>query len=386
MTMQDQQFSNDERNILSKHITKHPRWRLYAKSNTINSSDLRKVAVMRAALQALNINVQAVLADAAGDKITGTASSLPDITDEVLPDVVEETPEQLLQRAFEAMKVKQASEADHAKLDRVEVENIVAEYIRVNGSGPVNTVVVRDAVKVKVDVGVQHKQFPKLLDMANQRLTIMIPGPAGSGKSHAARSVAQALELPFYAHGAMEMRHELLGHVNQVTNEYVSQPFVEAYRNGGVVMLDEVDSWDSNATLALNGAIADRFVFLPNGERVDIHPDCIIMAGANTLGQGADSRYVGRNKLDAAFLNRFVFLPWDYDFDLEVAICGNKTVAKKIVELRRVAAEYGLDAVISPRDSINAAKLVAAGWTLDEAVEVTTLNKLPKDQWDIFGY
>ena len=340
--------------------------------------------------QVLNINVQAVLADAAGDAITGVAdkSFSPKAT-LVANDIVTgetETPEQLMQRAFEAMKVKQAQEADHAALDRVEVENIIAEWVSINGVGPKQTVVVRDAAKVKVDVGVQHKQFPKLLDMAAQRLCIMIPGPAGSGKSHAARSVAQALDLPFYAHGAMEMRHELLGHVNQVTNEYVSQPFVEAYRNGGVVMLDEVDSWDSNATLALNGAIADRFVFLPNGERVDIHSDCIIMAGANTLGQGADSRYVGRNKLDAAFLNRFVFLPWEYDFDLEVAICGNKTVAKKVVELRRKAEEYGLDAVISPRDSINAAKLVAAGWTLDEAIEVTTLNKLPRDQWDIFGY
>lgn len=391
MTMQDRQFSNDERNALSRSITKHPRWRVYAKANQINSGDLRKTAVMKAALQALNIKVEAVLADAAGDAIASVAAQAVDTdTDSAVADTdsaaADDSPEALLARALAAMKVKAASEADHATLDRGAVEQIVADYIAKNGTGPVKTVVI-DAVKdVRKDVGTQHKQFATLLQLAQLRLNIFVPGPAGSGKSHAARSVAQALDLPFYAHGAMEMRHELLGHVNQVTNEYISQPFVEAFRDGGVVCLDEIDSWDTNATLALNGALADGFVFLPNGERVERHADCVIICGANTLGQGADSRYVGRNKLDAAFLDRFVYLPWDYDYNLEAAICGNKDVVKKMIEMRAAADSYGLDCVISPRASVAISKLVANGFDLDSAVKIAVLNKLPVDQWDIFGY
>ena len=66
-------------------------------------------------------------------------------------------------------------------------------------------------------------------------------------------------------------------------------------------------------------------------------------------------------QLDAASLNRFVVLDWDYDSALELSFTNNRDWALHVQSVRRAADELQLRVVISPRATIYGAQLLAAG-------------------------
>lgn len=233
--------------------------------------------------------------------------------------------------------------------------------------------------------GHQHPLFKTLLRAASSRMAngfapnVWIAGPAGSGKTHAGHMLADALGLPFHLNGALSMAFELLGFIDAGGN-YHRTPFREAYENGGVYMFDEVDGSDNAALLALNAALANGHAAFPD-MAIKRHPNCIIIGSANTWGLGATAEYVGRAKIDAAFLSRFpVRLNWQYDTALEVAISGNEGFARRVIAARERAAQAGVKVLIDPRASQAGAALIAAGMTSDEAANLTYLANLSADQ------
>ena len=208
---------------------------------------------------------------------------------------------------------------------------------------------------------------------------IWIAGPAGSGKTHAVSSFAKLADLDFYYNGALSMPHELLGFID-ANGTYHRTPFRDAYEHGGVYLFDEVDGSDNSALLALNAALANGRASFPDGQ-VKRHADCRIVATANTWGLGATADYVGRSKIDAAFLSRFpVRLHWQYDTALEIAINGNPEFARRVQAARERARAAGLKVLIDPRATIAGAALIAGGFTHDEAAAMTYLANLSDDQ------
>lgn len=220
-----------------------------------------------------------------------------------------------------------------------------------------------------VKLGRQHFKFDKLLKRAALRdhkgcaYNIWLTGPAGSGKTTAAENVALALSLPFHFSGAVDNEYKLMGFIN-AAGVCIRTAFREAYEHGGVFLLDEVDGCHAGALLALNAALANGYCDFPDA-KVKRHPDCVIMAAANTWGTGATHDYIGRSKLDAASLDRFIMMEWPYDEDLERDTCGNPAWARKVQGLRKAAAQAGVKHVISPRASYVGAVMLAAGF--DEA-------------------
>jgi hypothetical protein len=191
--------------------------------------------------------------------------------------------------------------------------------------------------------------------------------------------LADLLGVAFHLNGAVNMPHELLGFID-AGGKYHGTPFREAYENGGVYMFDEVDGSDNSALLAFNAALANGHAAFPD-KRVTRHKDCIILASANTWGLGATADYVGRAKLDAAFLSRFpVKLDWQYDTALEIAISGNEQFARRVIAARERARAAGLKVLIDPRASQAGAALIANGFSEDEAAELTYLANLSIDQ------
>ena len=91
------------------------------------------------------------------------------------------------------------------------------------------------------------------------------------------------------------------------------------------------------------------------------HPEFRLIATANTYGHGGSNQYVGRCQLDAATLDRFTFLQWDYDQELEREIAGNDAWTDRIFSLRAAAARLGSRLIISPRATFEGARLLAAG-------------------------
>ncbi len=234
--------------------------------------------------------------------------------------------------------------------------------------------------------GHQHPAFKRLLTAASSRMAngyapnIWLAGPAGSGKTHAGHMLADAMGgLAFHLNGAISMPHELLGFIDAAGN-YHRTPFREAYEHGGIYMFDEVDGSDNSAILALNAALANGHATFPD-TKIKRHPACIIVASANTWGLGATAEYVGRAKIDAAFLSRFpVRIAWEYDTALEVAISGNEAFARRVIAARERARAAGLKVLIDPRASQAGAALIAAGMKPEEAAELTYLANLSKDQ------
>jgi cobaltochelatase CobS len=216
-------------------------------------------------------------------------------------------------------------------------------------------------------------------DLAGHRINAWLAGPAGSGKTTAARMAADALGLTFGPMGAMSQAHELLGFVD-ANGTFHETPFTRAYRAGGVCLLDELDSADASITLLLNGPLDNGLLTLPTGEVIERHPDFVCIGAGNTWGNGATAEYMGRNRLDGAFLDRFAGLDWAYDEALETALAGNAAWSGRVQSARRRAAAAGLKVLITPRASIRGAALIRQGLDADAVARMTYLRGLTPAQ------
>ncbi|NKB39644.1 MAG: AAA domain-containing protein [Ilumatobacter sp.] len=235
--------------------------------------------------------------------------------------------------------------------------------------------------------GHQHYLFNELIqavhtkDRKGHRKNVILKGPAGSGKSTGGFNLAKLLGFDFFYIGQTLMPHQIEGYVRQGDGVYQSTFFTQAYQRPSVLMLEEMDAWSPQATLVANPPLANGYMALPNGEMIDRHPDCIIIACANTWGHGATAEYVGRNKLDAAFLDRFAIrFDWNYDDALERAAADNDDLVSKVQTARFNADKAGLKVLISPRASIDCADMVRAGFTEKRAFELNFLSSLGRDQ------
>ena len=233
--------------------------------------------------------------------------------------------------------------------------------------------------------GHSHPQLAKLIRAATSRQddgfvpNLFLTGGTGVGKSHAAKQVAKALGLEFYAHGAMNQTFELLGFVDAAGNYHATE-FRRAFEFGGLVLFDELDSWGPDATLALNLPLSNGYCPFPD-RTVERHKDCIVIGAGNTWGTGATADFVGRNRMDAAFMSRFpIKIPFDADPALEIALAGDAAFARRVQAARERARAAGLKHLIDARQMRAGAALIAAGFTPDEAAQMTYLAGLSDEQ------
>lgn len=251
--------------------------------------------------------------------------------------------------------------------------NIVLE----NSNKPVQVVIgSNDVREVK---GYSHSMTPKVLRILSARLPLFLVGEAGSGKTHLVEQCAEALGLKFYCISvcAQTTASTLLGYMD-ANGRYVRSLFREAYENGGVFLLDEVDNGNPNVLSVLNASISNHVCSFPD-KMVPKHKDFVLCASGNTYGHGANRKYVGRLEIDGATLDRFVFVDIGYDEKLENNICGNKAYAKLIQSIRKRAQQLKLRNIISPRASINGVKLLSTGIDIKEVLKYTVFRDMPED-------
>lgn len=230
---------------------------------------------------------------------------------------------------------------------------------------------------------ITHKKFNTIIKVLQSRKriekNIMLVGPAGSSKSYLCSQVAKALNLSYHpmSLGSQSTMSSLIGYMNAYGN-YITTPIREAYENGGICTLDEVDSANSGVLTILNGMLSSDTYSFPD-KIVKKHENFVCIATANTYGLGADLNYVGRNRLDGATLDRFIVINIDYDEQLEEYLTKNKEWFNIVRKIRDNATKNGLKVIVSPRASMNGADLLDAGISANEVLEMTILKGLSND-------
>jgi len=168
--------------------------------------------------------------------------------------------------------------------------------------------------------GLVHNVFESIIEHAYCRQNIYLVGASGSGKSHICKQVAESLALEFSAIsvGQQTTKNEFFGYMG-VNGNYVTTEFRKRYEFGGVFLIDEIDAGNAGVLTSINSATSNGFCSFPDG-MIKKHDDFICIAAANTFGNGANKMFVGRNVLDGATKNRFIFINMDYDKQLELSL------------------------------------------------------------------
>jgi ABC-type dipeptide/oligopeptide/nickel transport system ATPase component len=226
-----------------------------------------------------------------------------------------------------------------------------------------------------------HYNFEKLVRMSSAKLNVALIGESGSGKSFGSVQLAEALGLEHYTmslHGKMTAT-DLRGYCD-ANGKYNDSPIYKAFKNGGLLVLDEFDRSNTEVTVSLNNLLAGSSYLFPNGEQVKKHEEFRVIACQNTTGTGGSKTYAAAQRQDGATLNRFVKLEWNIDEALEIAVAGNTIATRAVQKMRHNAREMAMtDIIISPRQSIDSNKLMEVGFTLEEALEHTILHGLADD-------
>lgn len=228
-----------------------------------------------------------------------------------------------------------------------------------------------------------HSVFPKLMKILSstkrKEKNIMLVGGAGGGKTHLASSVAEALKLQFYpmSVGLQTTKSDLLGFIN-AHGVYMPSPIRLAYENGGVLLLDEFDAAHAGVITILNSLLANGHCSFPD-KIVEKHKDFVCLCACNTYGKGGTMEYVGRNRLDAATLDRFIVLDVSYDNSLETLLTNNDKWLKTVNTVREIVKSQGIKMIVSPRAAMDGADLLEAGFTEEETLEMCIFKGCSED-------
>ncbi len=227
----------------------------------------------------------------------------------------------------------------------------------------------------------EHKMFHKLMASIATEEPAMLVGPAGSGKTLACQHAAEQLEMQFYPQsvGAQTTQAHLLGFID-ANGKYHPTAFRLAFENGGIFLLDEVDAGNANVLTILNAALSNGYMSFPDGI-IQRHEDFRCVAAANTFGNGQDRQYVGRNQLDAATLDRFNVIDWNYDERLELDFSIDTEWTQTVQKWRKGVHDLKLRHIVSPRASLKGAKLLEAGLSMTDVMDMVIFKGLsPADK------
>lgn len=267
--------------------------------------------------------------------------------------------------------------------EKAEIEKDLLYKVDKLKSEKQNSLVVNCAVLgINKSLPLVHRTFKQLLQRLDNGLNTYLVGPAGSGKTMAAEQAAQALGLKFgmMSVGPQTSKTDVFGY-NSASGDYVTTVFRERFEKGGVFLFDEIDAAHPGVLTSINAALSGSVCAFPDG-MVKKHKEFRCVAAGNTFGTGGNVQYVGRNQMDAASIDRFNFVVWDYDEGLELSIVEafaknekEKHIAKVWVgyvqKCREVCEVQKIKHVVSPRASIDGFKLIRAGVEVQEVVQST---------------
>ena len=228
---------------------------------------------------------------------------------------------------------------------------------------------------------------------------IMMTGPAGCGKTMAAKALVNALDRPdFYFNlgATQDPRATLIGntHFSKEEGTYFSEAlFVKAIQTpNAVILLDELsrahpDAWNILMTVLDSGQRYLRLDEASGQATINVADGVTFIATAN-IG----NEYTSTRVMDKALMDRFTIIEMDllnaydeaellkYMFPL-VADKDIKSIAG-ITEMTRkecINEESRLSAPVSTRTAVEMTSLLYDGFTLQEASDITIYPQYSAD-------
>ena len=220
---------------------------------------------------------------------------------------------------------------------------------------------------------------------------IMMTGPAGCGKTMAAKSVVAALDRPDYYFNlgaTQDPRSTLIGntHFNKEDGTYFSEAlFVKAIQTpNAVILLDELSRAHPDAANILMTVLDEGQRYLRLDE-ADGSPTIKVAEGVTFIATAnIGNEYTATRVLDRALLDRFIviemdLLTKDQEFDLlkmmfpQVETELLDKVASIVVDTRSELSNENprISTHISTRASVEMAGLIYDGFNIVECAEVT---------------
>jgi len=255
---------------------------------------------------------------------------------------------------------------------------------------------IHSSYKLKPDSLIMNEvKWKYLVRSAMRGKNIMMTGPAGCGKTMAAKSLVTSLDRPdFYFNlgSTQDPRATLIGntHYDKDKGTYFSEAlFVKAIQTeNAVILLDELsrahpEAWNILMTVLDEGQRYLRLDEADGQQTIKVAKGVTFIATAN-IG----NEYTATRVLDRALLDRFTQIEMDVlNKEQEVGLLGGlypnvkSELVDNVAELAFITRtesnteEGRLSTHISTRATVEIASLLYDGFTLTEAAEVAVLPK-----------
>jgi MoxR-like ATPase len=177
---------------------------------------------------------------------------------------------------------------------------------------------------------------------SGQFAPVFVTGLSGNGKTTMIEQACAKSNRDCYRVNITQETDEddLIGGFRLLKGEtaFVYGPVVEAMKNGGVLLLDEIDL-GSSKIMCLQPVLEGKGVFIKKtGEWITPAKGFTVVATANTKGKGdTDGRFVGTNVMNEAFLDRF---DWTMEQNYATRKTETKILIKKMEKFGKVDRDF----------------------------------------------